>query len=96
MAVVEYRVLGPLEALVGGRPAALGAPRQRALLALLLTQPNRVVSTSRLIDTLWGEEPPASEANLVQRPSPAAQGARPRGDRHPRRGLRRAGGGPCA
>ncbi|MGH2743135.1 MAG: AfsR/SARP family transcriptional regulator [Thermoleophilaceae bacterium] len=59
-------MLGPLEALVGGRPVALGTPRQRALLALLLTQPNRVAPTSRLIDMLWGEEPPASAANLVQ------------------------------
>jgi DNA-binding SARP family transcriptional activator len=63
---LQYRVLGPVEALVDGRPVALGAPRQRALLALLLTQPNRVVPTSRLIDMLWGEEPPASAANLVQ------------------------------
>jgi DNA-binding SARP family transcriptional activator len=59
-------MLGPLEAVVEGRPVTLGAPRQRALLALLLTQPNRVVPTSRLIDMLWGDEPPASAANLVQ------------------------------
>jgi DNA-binding SARP family transcriptional activator len=63
---LQYRVLGPLEAWVEGRRVALGAPRQRALLALLLTEPNRVVPISRLVDTLWGEEPPASAANLVQ------------------------------
>jgi DNA-binding SARP family transcriptional activator len=63
---LQFRVLGPLEALVEGRRVALGAPRQRALLALLLTEPNRMVPASRLVDTLWGEEPPASAANLVQ------------------------------
>jgi DNA-binding SARP family transcriptional activator len=63
---LAYRVLGPLEALVEGQPVALGPPRQRALLAMLLTQPNGVVPISRLVDTLWGEEPPASAANLVQ------------------------------
>jgi DNA-binding SARP family transcriptional activator len=63
---VAYRVLGPLEALVEGRPAALGAPRHRALLVLLLAQANAVVPVHRLIDEIWGDAPPASAANLVQ------------------------------
>lgn len=63
---VEYRVLGPLEALVGENPVALGPPRHRALLVLLLTQPNTVVPAHRLIDEIWDDAPPASAANLVQ------------------------------
>jgi DNA-binding SARP family transcriptional activator len=63
---VEYRVLGPLEADVDGFPARLGGPKQRATLALLLCQPNTVVSALRLIDGLWGDTPPGSAANLVQ------------------------------
>lgn len=63
---VEYRVLGPLEAIVGGRSVELGAPRHRALLALLLAQANTVVPVHRLIDEIWGDAPPASAANLVQ------------------------------
>jgi DNA-binding SARP family transcriptional activator len=63
---VEYRVLGPLEALVDGRPAKLGGPKQRATLALLLMQANTVVPATRLVDGLWIEDPPASAANLVQ------------------------------
>jgi DNA-binding SARP family transcriptional activator len=63
---VAYRVLGPLEALVEGRPAELGAPRHRALLVLLLAQANAVVPVHRLIDEIWGDAPPASAANLVQ------------------------------
>jgi DNA-binding SARP family transcriptional activator len=63
---VEYRVLGPLEAIVDGRSAELGAPRHRALLVLLLAQANTVVPVHRLIDEIWGDAPPASAANLVQ------------------------------
>ena len=63
---VEYRVLGPLEVTVDGRPARLGAPKQRATLVLLLCRPNIVVPATRLIDGLWGDDPPGSAANLVQ------------------------------
>jgi DNA-binding SARP family transcriptional activator len=51
-------VLGPLEVVADGRPIALGGPRQRALLALLLLHANRVVSSDRLLDELWPEEAP--------------------------------------
>ncbi|HEV8248706.1 MAG TPA: AfsR/SARP family transcriptional regulator, partial [Gaiellaceae bacterium] len=63
---MEFRVLGPLEVSEGGRPVALGAPKQRALLAVLLLHANEVVSRERLIDELWGEAPPAHAAKLVQ------------------------------
>ena len=49
---MEFRILGPLEVLVDGMPVALGGPRQRALLAVLLLNANRVVSRERLIDDL--------------------------------------------
>jgi DNA-binding SARP family transcriptional activator/tetratricopeptide (TPR) repeat protein len=63
---VEYRVLGPVEVLVDGRPVALGGPKPRALLTLLLLNANRVVPTARLIEALWGGRPPASGATRVQ------------------------------
>ena len=63
---VEYRVLGPLDALVDGRPAHLGPPRQRVLLAALLCEANALVPTARLVDLLWQDDPPTSAANLVQ------------------------------
>src|SRR6185312_15346903 len=66
MASLEFRILGPLEALSGGRPTALGAPKQRALLAVLLAERGRVVSRERLIDALWGEQPPASAVQSLQ------------------------------
>jgi DNA-binding SARP family transcriptional activator len=59
-------VLGPLEALVGGVPARLGGPRQRALLALLLVHANEVVPVARLVDEVWAEEPPVTAGNVLQ------------------------------
>ena len=50
----------------GDRPVALGGPKQRALLAVLLLRRGEVVSRDRLIDELWGERPPASAAKTVQ------------------------------
>jgi DNA-binding SARP family transcriptional activator len=63
---VEFRILGPLEVVDGDRPITLGGARVRALLVLLLTYANEVVSTDRLIDELWGAEPPRSAANALQ------------------------------
>jgi DNA-binding SARP family transcriptional activator/ABC-type transport system substrate-binding protein/DNA-binding beta-propeller fold protein YncE len=63
---VEFRLLGPLE-LRGdrGRALALGGPKQRALLALLLLHANEVVSSEWLIEELWGEEPPQAAATAL-------------------------------
>jgi DNA-binding SARP family transcriptional activator len=63
---VEFRILGPLEVVEGGRPLTLGGPRQRALLAILLTRANEVVSYDRLIDELWGAQPPRTATNALQ------------------------------
>jgi DNA-binding SARP family transcriptional activator len=63
---VEFRILGPLEVVERGRTLALGGPRQRALLALLLTRANEVVSADRLIDELWPEGPPTTAGNALQ------------------------------
>jgi DNA-binding SARP family transcriptional activator len=63
---VEFRILGPLEVVEQGRALTLGGSRQRTLLAILLTRANEVVSADRLIDELWGEQPPANAANALQ------------------------------
>jgi YVTN family beta-propeller protein len=49
-----------------GRLVVLGAAKQRALLAMLALQPNQRVSARRLIEGLWGEQPPASAPKMVQ------------------------------
>ena len=62
---MEFRVLGPLEVSAAGRPLSLGGRKQRTVLAMLLLHANELVPRDRLIDALWGEEPPAeAEANL--------------------------------
>jgi DNA-binding SARP family transcriptional activator len=63
---VEFRILGPLEVVERDRLLPLGGSRQRALLALLLTRPNEVVSSDRLIDELWPSAPPQNAANALQ------------------------------
>jgi DNA-binding SARP family transcriptional activator/DNA-binding beta-propeller fold protein YncE len=55
---VEFRVLGPLEVVDQGSALSLGGSRQRVVLAYLILEANRVVPTDRLIDRIWGEEPP--------------------------------------
>src|SRR3954471_12156328 len=63
---MEYRVLGSLEVRGGKGPVPLGGPKQRALLALLLVNANRVVARDRLIDELWGESPPDTAVKTSQ------------------------------
>src|SRR4051794_5478663 len=63
---MDYRILGPLEVVDGDRPVALGADRQRAVLAVLLLRRNEVVASEWLIDELWGERPPPTAAKILQ------------------------------
>jgi len=63
---MDFRVLGTLEVIREGRPLDLSGQKRRALLVALLLESNRVVSTSRLIDALWEEEPPATAHKALQ------------------------------
>jgi DNA-binding SARP family transcriptional activator len=62
----ELRILGPLEVEAPTGPVALGGQRQRALLAALLLEAGRVVPTDRLVEELWGEEPPRTATTSLQ------------------------------
>jgi DNA-binding SARP family transcriptional activator len=64
--LVEFAILGPLEARAGGEPISLGGPKQRALLAILLLEAGRVVSLDRLVEALWEGEPPATAVASLQ------------------------------
>src|SRR5450631_4646055 len=63
---IEFRILGPLEVVEDGVTLRLGGPRPRSLLASLLVEADRFVSRDRLIDELWGDEPPATAENALQ------------------------------
>ncbi|MQY09490.1 ATP-binding protein [Actinomadura macrotermitis] len=63
---MQFGILGPVEVRDGGEVLAVGGPRVRALLALLLLDAGRLVTVERLIDGLYGEEPPNGAANALQ------------------------------
>ncbi len=56
---MEFRILGPVEAIDAGVPLRLSGTRQRALLGVLLLHANEYVSAERLIDEVWGDDAPA-------------------------------------
>src|SRR5687768_4628051 len=63
---MQFRVLGSLEVRRGDDRVDIGSSNERKILAALLVDVNAVVSTSRLIEVLWGDDPPASDRNALQ------------------------------
>ena len=63
---LDFGILGPIEVHRDNEALALGGKRQRAVLAFLLMEEGRVVSTDRLVDQLWGEEPPRTATTSLQ------------------------------
>jgi len=63
---MQFRLLGPLEVDDGGEPIIIAAPKQRALLALLLLHHGRRLSVDRIADALWGDAVPATATKTVQ------------------------------
>jgi YVTN family beta-propeller protein len=63
---LEFRVLGAVEVSNGTGVLRLGGPKQRALLADLVLNTGTAVSTIRLIDDLWGDDPPPTAEHTVE------------------------------
>lgn len=63
---VEFRVLGGVQVVRDGRSVALGGPRQRALLALLLRTPGQPVAPDGLAEELWSGDPPAGATTTLR------------------------------
>jgi DNA-binding SARP family transcriptional activator len=63
---MRFQVLGPLRAWDGSAWTAIGAAHQRAVLAVLLAETGRPVSVDRLVDEIWGEQPPRTARHAVQ------------------------------
>lgn len=63
---MEFRILGSLEVRRDGRALSLGGAKQRAVLAILLIQADRVVSAERLTELLWGDGAPATSAHAIE------------------------------
>jgi len=64
--VLQFRILGPLEVERDGELVRLGGKKQRALLALLLVHAGELMSADRLVDELWGEQPPRTALTSLQ------------------------------
>jgi DNA-binding SARP family transcriptional activator len=64
--MMEFGILGPLEVVQDDAPLALGGQKQRALLGLLVLNAGSVVSTDRLLDQVWGEQPPRTALTSLQ------------------------------
>jgi DNA-binding SARP family transcriptional activator len=64
--VLEFRILGPLEVADETGSISLGGQKQRALLGLLLIHAGEVLSTDRIVDELWGEQPPRTAMTSLQ------------------------------
>jgi predicted ATPase/DNA-binding SARP family transcriptional activator len=64
--LTRFSVLGPLTADEDGRSLAIGGPKQRALLAVLLIAEGRPVSADALIEELWGDDSPPTAAAALQ------------------------------
>ncbi|SNY69888.1 AfsR/SARP family transcriptional regulator [Paractinoplanes atraurantiacus] len=65
--VLRLRILGPLRVLRGGDEVDAGPRQQRCLLAVLLALHDRPVSLTELIGMLWGDDAPATAANVVHK-----------------------------
>jgi DNA-binding SARP family transcriptional activator len=63
---VQFNILGPVEVRRDDEPLDLGGPKQRAVLAVLVLSAGRVVSVDRIVDELWGDEPPARALGTLQ------------------------------
>ncbi len=64
---VRFELLGPLRAYRGRQELDLGPARQQAVLAALLLSANRAVPAREIVDQVWGDDPPANGANVVQK-----------------------------
>lgn len=62
---MTFRVLGPFEVWAGTNRLEVGGPKERALLALLLTAPGRVLSVPTIVTGLWGDRPPGGADRTV-------------------------------
>ncbi len=58
--VLRVAVLGPVTAWNGQEELRVGPPRQQAVLGILATRANRVISRGELVDAVWGQDPPAT------------------------------------
>src|SRR4029453_3958948 len=63
---MEFRLLGPMEVSEGGRARPIGGPKQRTVLVHLILRANHVVPPERLIEQIWGNDPPPAARSTLR------------------------------
>jgi DNA-binding SARP family transcriptional activator len=63
---MQFLILGPIEVRADGERVALGSGHQETVLAMLLTDPNRVVPLHRLVEAAWDGDSPATARRQIQ------------------------------
>ncbi|BBH66412.1 hypothetical protein ACTI_30970 [Actinoplanes sp. OR16] len=64
---LRFEILGPVRAFRGAERVDLGPAKQRAVLAVLLLNPGKPVPVHRIVDAVWGDDPPENGPNVVQK-----------------------------
>jgi DNA-binding SARP family transcriptional activator len=62
--MMEFNLLGPFEVRRSGNAVKVGGPRQRAVLAALLSRANNIASMPYLLEAVWEKPPAAPESNI--------------------------------
>ena len=73
--MMQVRLLGPVDVVVGGRPQEIAGLRRRGVLAVLALHPGEVVSTDVLLSAVWGDDAPRAAANTLQSHMSGLRGA---------------------
>ena len=63
---VWFGLLGQINVTTYGRQLKIGGPHPRAVLAMLAMELNQVVSTERLVEAVWGDNPPLTAHAAIQ------------------------------
>jgi DNA-binding SARP family transcriptional activator/tetratricopeptide (TPR) repeat protein len=64
---MQVRVLGPIDVVAGAGWRPVSGPRRKAILAVLALHWGEVVDSEKLADVVWGDHPPATARNTLQR-----------------------------
>ena len=63
---MDFLILGPLAVYDHGSEVPINGHKERSLLAMLLLEDGRLVSADRLVDELWGDQPPPTARSSLQ------------------------------
>lgn len=74
--MVTIKLLGPVSLEVKGRPVAMRSVRMRSLLAAVGLAGGQPVAVRRLVDQLWGVNPPGTALREAHRRTPPVSARR--------------------